>query len=293
MGRHALLCASSSDRWLHCPPSARLCEGYEDKGSDFAAEGTDAHTLCESRLKQALGMNVKDPVEDLSWYNAEMEDCACSYADYVTELLELAKQACADPVVMIEQRVDFSRWVKEGFGTADRIIIADGVMNIVDYKHGKGVEVPAEANPQMMLYALGALEIFDGIAWDYSAPGISFNVITGRITIFKTTLAAMGYPEYFRFLFSPEDLVFGIEPCAIDDGGAQRLPGEITREHYDIKSIDLVRFVYQSCSWKKKLTYRIAGKHYASDSHLICFDLRRAYEIHEGRMKEAERKIDA
>jgi hypothetical protein len=163
MGKHALLSASSADRWLHCPPSARLCEGYEDKGSDYAAEGTDAHTLCESRLKKALGMKTKDPVEDLSWYNAEMEDCANGYADYVLELLEQAKQTCTDPVVMIEQRVDFSRWVKEGFGTADCIIIADGVMNIVDYKHGKGVEVSAEANPQMMLYALGALEIFDGI----------------------------------------------------------------------------------------------------------------------------------
>jgi hypothetical protein len=163
MGKHALLSASSADRWLHCPPSARLCEGYEDKGSDYAAEGTDAHTLCESRLKKALGMKTKDPVEDLSWYNAEMEDCANGYADYVLELLEQAKQTCTDPVVMIEQRVDFSRWVKEGFGTADCIIIADGVMNIVDYKHGKGVEVSAEANPQMMLYALGALEIFNGI----------------------------------------------------------------------------------------------------------------------------------
>ena len=163
MGKHALLSASSADRWLHCPPSARLCEGYEDKGSDYTAEGTDAHTLCESRLKKALGMKTKDPVEDLSWYNAEMEDCANGYADYVLELLEQAKQTCTDPVVMIEQRVDFSRWVKEGFGTADCIIIADGMMNIVDYKHGKGVEVSAEANPQMMLYALGALEIFDGI----------------------------------------------------------------------------------------------------------------------------------
>ena len=108
MGRHALLSASSSDRWLHCPPSARLCEGYEDKGSDYAAEGTDAHTLCEARLKLKLGMAVWDPVEDLSWYNAEMEDCANGYADYVRELLEVAKQTCTDPVLLIEQRVNFS-----------------------------------------------------------------------------------------------------------------------------------------------------------------------------------------
>ena len=163
MAKHAVLSASSSERWLNCTPSARLCEAYEDKGSDYAAEGTDAHTLCEARLKLKLGMAVWDPVEDLSWYNEEMEECAQGYAAYVVELLETAKQTCADPVVMIEQRVDFSRWVKEGFGTADCILIADGVLNIVDYKHGKGVEVSAVCNPQMRLYALGALEIFDDI----------------------------------------------------------------------------------------------------------------------------------
>lgn len=163
MAKHAVLSASSSERWLNCPPSARLCEAYEDKGSDYAAEGTDAHTLCEFRLKQALGIPVEDPIENLSWYNEEMEECAQGYAAYVVELLETAKQTCTDPVVMIEQRVNFSRWVKEGFGTADCIVIADGVMNICDYKHGKGVEVSAVGNPQMRLYALGALEIFDDI----------------------------------------------------------------------------------------------------------------------------------
>lgn len=161
--KHAVLSASSSDRWLNCPPSARLCEAYEDKGSDYAAEGTDAHTLCEYRLKQALGIPAEDPIENLSWYNEEMEECAAGYTAYVVELLETAKQTCSDPVVMIEQRVDFSRWVQEGFGTADCILIADGVLNIVDYKHGKGVEVSAEGNTQLSLYSLGALEIFDGI----------------------------------------------------------------------------------------------------------------------------------
>ena len=126
------------------------------------------------------------------------------------------------------------------------------------------------------------------IIWDQSAPGISFNVVTGRITIFKQTLVALGYPEYFRFLFSPEDMFFGVEPCGIDDEGANRLPEEITREHYDIKSIGLVRFVYKTCGWQKKLTYRIAGEKYALDSGLVLFDLSRAYEIYEGRMREAE-----
>ena len=160
---HAVLSASSSERWIKCPPSARLCENYEDKGSNFAAEGTCAHSLCEARLKQALGIPTEDPVENLSWYNEEMEDCAQGYVSYVTELFAKAKKTCSDPVILIEQRVDFSRWVKEGFGTADLILIADGVMNICDYKHGAGVEVSAEGNTQMRLYALGGLEIFDGI----------------------------------------------------------------------------------------------------------------------------------
>jgi len=161
--KHAVLSASSSQRWLNCPPSARLCEAYAGKGSDYAAEGTDAHTLCEYRLKQALGIPAEDPIENLSWYNEEMEECATGYVAYVMELLEIAKQTCPDPVVMIEQRVNFSRWVQDGFGTADCILIADGVLNIVDYKHGQGVEVSAEGNPQLSLYSLGALEIFDGI----------------------------------------------------------------------------------------------------------------------------------
>lgn len=173
--KHAVLSASSSERWLNCPPSARLCEAYEDKGSDYAAEGTDAHALCEFRLKQALEIPADDPIENLSWYNEEMEDCAAGYAAYVSELLETAKLTCADPVILIEQRVDFSRWVQDGFGTADCIVIADGELNIVDYKHGKGVEVSAVDNPQMMLYALGALEIFDGI----------YDIDSVRMTIYQ------------------------------------------------------------------------------------------------------------
>lgn len=160
---HAVLSASSAMRWLNCPPSAKLCENYDDKSSDYAAEGTDAHALCEYKLKKLLGIEATDPTENLTWYNEEMNECAEDYASYILELVEKAKQTCSDPVVLIEQRVDFSRWVPEGFGTADCIVIADGVMNVVDYKHGKGIEVSAAENPQMMLYALGALEIFDGI----------------------------------------------------------------------------------------------------------------------------------
>ena len=138
MPKHALLSASSSHRWLNCPPSARLCEGYDDKGSDFAAEGTDAHALCEYKLRKALGMEAKDPTEDLTWFNSEMEECANGYVSFVMELVEEAKKTCPDPVVLIEQRLDYSKYVEEGFGTGDCVIIADGTLHIVDYKHGRG-----------------------------------------------------------------------------------------------------------------------------------------------------------
>jgi hypothetical protein len=174
---HAILSASSSYRWLHCPPSARLCESYDDKGSNYAAEGTDAHALCEFRLRQALGMEATDPTENLTWFNEEMNDCATGYAAYVLEQVEAAKLTCADPVVLIEQRVDFSRWVEGGFGTADALIIADGTLKICDYKHGLGVLVRAEENPQLMCYALGALELFDKI---YDIETVSMTIYQPR-----------------------------------------------------------------------------------------------------------------
>ena len=177
MGRHALLSASSSQRWINCPPSARLCESYEDKSSDYAAEGTDAHSLCEYKLKSVLGMEAQDSTENLTYYNEEMEDCANSYAAYVMELVEAAKGKSADPVVLIEQRLDYSRFVESGFGTGDCVIVADGTLHIVDYKHGKGVQVEADNNPQMMLYTLGALEIFDGI---YDIDTVSMTIYQPR-----------------------------------------------------------------------------------------------------------------
>ena len=176
---HAVLSASSANRWLHCPPSVRLSEGYMDKASVFAMEGTSAHELCEYKLRSALGMEAENPTENPDFYNAEMEECAEGYATYILELVEKAKETCSDPVVMVEQRVDFSRYVPEGFGTADCIIIADETLNIVDYKHGKGVEVSAEDNPQMKLYALGALELFDCL----------YDISKVQMTIFQPRLS--------------------------------------------------------------------------------------------------------
>lgn len=177
MGKHALLSASSSHRWLACPPSARLCEQYADKGSEYAAQGTDAHTLCQYKLEHALGLKTADPTENLTYYDAEMENCADGYAEFVMEQIEKAKLTCPDTEVLVEQRLDYSRYVREGFGTGDCVIIADGTLSVIDYKHGKGVLVEAEKNPQMMCYALGALELFDGI---YDIDTISMTIYQPR-----------------------------------------------------------------------------------------------------------------
>ena len=146
---------------MRCPPSARLCQNYEDKGSDYAAEGTEAHALCEYKLKRALGMKALDPTAGLTHFDEEMDDCTTGYATYCLEQFEEAKKRCRAPLVLIEQRVDFSRWVKEGFGTADCIVVADGTLQVIDFKYGRGVLVEAEGNPQMKCYALGAFGLFD------------------------------------------------------------------------------------------------------------------------------------
>ena len=175
MGQHAFLSASSAHRWLECPPSARACEGQEDRASPYAKQGTDCHELCAYLVEKSLGRDAADPTERLEYYDREMQDCAESYCAYVMEQVEAAKKCCPDPQVMVEQRLDFSRWVENGFGTGDCVVVADEVLQVIDYKHGVGVLVSAERNPQMMCYALGALELFDGL----------YDIREIRMTIFQ------------------------------------------------------------------------------------------------------------
>jgi len=160
---HALLSASSSERWLSCPPSARLNDNQADATSDYAAEGTDAHMLFEHRLRETLGMETSDPTEHLNWYNEEMNDYAAEYVSFILEQLEVTKQTDSTPIVLIEQRVDFSNWVEFAYGTADCILVSNGLLQIYDLKYGRGIEVSAEDNSQLKCYALGALELFDGL----------------------------------------------------------------------------------------------------------------------------------
>ena len=160
--KHAVLSASSSHRWLNCIPSARLEQEFEDRETEAAAEGTAAHALCEHKLRRALKLQSRR--KPISRYDSdEMDMHTDGYAQFVLETLAEVRKNCADPLINIEQRLDFSCYVPDGFGTGDCIIIGDKIMHIIDFKYGQGVLVEAEHNPQMMLYALGALRLFDSL----------------------------------------------------------------------------------------------------------------------------------
>ena len=175
MADHAILSASGSHRWLNCTPSARLELEFENTGSEAAREGTAAHALCEHKLKRALRMRSKRPVSDYD--SDEMEECTDAYVDFVMEQYAAAKQVCKDPVILIEQRLDFSCYVPDGFGTGDCLIISDDRLHIIDFKYGMGILVEAEDNPQMKLYALGALTIYDAL---YDIKEVSMTIFQPR-----------------------------------------------------------------------------------------------------------------
>ena len=158
---HALLSASSAHRWLNCPPSAVAAELYPDQDTDFTREGTLAHEVAEFVARYGSEGRRRDPVQwDMEGITTEMVACAEGYSAYIQEQV---KDRAA--TIMLEQRVDFSPWVPDGFGTCDCILIQGSVLTIIDYKYGQGVAVSAEDNPQMKLYALGALNDF-GFAYD-------------------------------------------------------------------------------------------------------------------------------
>ena len=174
---HAVLSASSSHRWLNCTPAPRLEAQHPDSESDAAAEGTAAHELAERKLRK---LNGDDSVliGESDWVDEEMDDHTDDYADNVMAELARAQEASPAAFLAIEQRLDFSHIVPEGFGTGDAIIVADDTMTIIDLKYGKGVEVSAVGNPQMRLYALGALAQF----------GMIYNINRIRMVIFQPRL---------------------------------------------------------------------------------------------------------
>ena len=177
MAKHAYLAASASHRWLKCPPSAKLCAQEEDKGSPYSQQGTDAHELCQFLLEKALGRDCRDPTADLTWYDGEMQEAAEGYRDFVLAQIEEARKICPDPLVCVEQVLDFSKWVEHGFGTGDCVIVADDLLQIIDFKYGLGVLVDAEDNSQLKLYALGAIDTFGDL---YSIRRIKLSIYQPR-----------------------------------------------------------------------------------------------------------------
>ncbi|MDA9472667.1 DUF2800 domain-containing protein [Enterococcus sp. 5H] len=182
VGAHALLGASGSHRWLVCPPIARLESEIEDRGSVFAEEGTAAHDLSELKLmyqtekinKRTFNTRFNKFKKENEFYSKEMDEYTDEYVDRVLEAYNSYPSADID----LEKKVDFSRWVPEGFGTSDVVILSDGIIEIIDLKYGKGVPVDAYQNPQIMLYALGSYVAYDML---YDFDTIKMTIIQPRL----------------------------------------------------------------------------------------------------------------
>ena len=181
---HALLSASSSARWLACPPSAVAAEAYPNDGTDYTREGTLAHEIAE--VIASGGSIILDREASERGVTQEMIECAEGYRDYIQEQIKDNTTA-----LLLEQRVDFSNWVPDGFGTADCIVIQGNTMDVIDYKYGKGVAVSAEDNPQMKLYGLGALNEFGFV---YEVERIRLHIYQPRlnnVSVYELTAAEL------------------------------------------------------------------------------------------------------
>lgn len=175
MSKHAFLSPSSSHRWLNCTPSAKLESEFENKVTTATKEGAEAHAWCEYKLNKVLNRQSKKPVP--VYDNEEMQEYTDYYVNFVLEQLEIAKQNCKDPKVLIEQLIDFSEYVPDGYGTADCIIVSESKIHIIDFKYGMGVLVDAFDNPQMKCYALGAIAIYDSL---YDIKEVSMSIFQPR-----------------------------------------------------------------------------------------------------------------
>ena len=179
---HALLSASSSKQWLHCPPSVRLQEGFPNESSVYAEEGTFAHEVCEYKVRKYLHERVTRPQSE-EFYTEEIDQITDVYAEFVIRTIEDMKRTGCEPLVLVEERVDYSPIAPSGFGTADLLILGTdengkGLLHICDFKTGQGVFVDADHNSQLMLYALGGL----------AAYGYIYNIETVRMSIIQPRL---------------------------------------------------------------------------------------------------------
>lgn len=184
---HALLSPSAAHRWINCTAAPRLEADVEDKGSEFAAEGTLAHAYCAQKLKAFLGLPTDGEAKEIAelndrYHTGEMDEYTDTYKTIVLEKFNAARAKTKDALLLIETRLDFSEYVPDAFGTADAIIIADGTMEVIDFKYGKGVKVSAVDNPQMKIYALGAYVKF---SFEYKIDRVRMTIIQPRIENFS------------------------------------------------------------------------------------------------------------
>lgn len=170
---------------MHCTASPKLEERVEDKGSSYAAEGTLAHLLAARRLRETLGVpaidderEMRELIEATEGITGEMKEAAEYYASIVLERYNLARIRTPDAKIYVEHKLDLTKYVPDGFGTADALIVADGMLEVIDFKYGKGVRVSAERNPQMMIYALGADEAY---GFEYLVDTIKLTIVQPRI----------------------------------------------------------------------------------------------------------------
>jgi len=181
--KHAVLSASGSHKWLVCTPSARLEENFENKTSSYMAEGTLAHQIAEFKVRsyflepipKATYTRRLNKLKKEEYFDKEMLTHTDTYLEYIKGI---ALETNTKPFIAVEQKVDYSDYAPEGFGTADCILISGNVLRVIDFKYGKGVEVSAEENPQMKLYALGALKQFGMF---YNIESIELSIVQPRI----------------------------------------------------------------------------------------------------------------
>lgn len=181
---HAFLSASASHRWLECTPSAMLESKLPDTTSSYALEGTEAHALAEKKLLSWLKHGKKPHFKAP---DGEMQECTDSYRDYVIEVFNEEKAKTPDAQLLVEQKLDFSEWVPDGFGTGDAVIIGDQTLHIIDLKYGKGVKVDAVGNTQARLYAAGA----------YSTYGLLYDFKKIKVHIFQPRIDNISTCEYY------------------------------------------------------------------------------------------------
>ncbi len=184
---HALLSASSSKQWLHCPPSVRLQENFPNESSVYATEGTFAHEVCEYKVRKYLKERVKRPQSE-EYDTEEIEQITDVYAEFVISIIEQMKENGCEPLAFVEERVDYSHIAPSGFGTADMLIIGKdeqgrGILHVCDFKTGAGVFVDADHNSQMMLYAIGALAAY-GFLYDIEI--VRMSIIQPRLDNIST-----------------------------------------------------------------------------------------------------------